>query len=174
MNSVNRLIVVIFAVILLLLGASSAHADTILNYQISGPGSFSASFTLPQNPTPSAGNQFAFDFVGLPVDVNGTWTNLTVAFYNSFVGGGVLGSNTFDLYGQQLYSWSGSASKPTMYLGTFYTIGLASGSGLGLYTVTVTDPPPTVSKPVPEPASASLLGMGLVMLFGLHLLRRSA
>jgi hypothetical protein len=45
----------VFVVVILLAGASSAYADAILNYQISGPvpnGTFTASFTLSQHPTP--------------------------------------------------------------------------------------------------------------------------
>jgi len=68
-----------------------------------------------------------------------------VYFYNSLIGQGVGGSNSFSFFafGQQLYSWSASASTPTMELGTFYTIGVGAGSGLGFYTATVTDPPAT-------------------------------
>jgi hypothetical protein len=154
--------------------ASSASADAIVNYRISGPGSqgtFTASFSLPQNPTPSAGNQLGFDFTNLPVDVNGTWKDLTIYFYNGLVGEGVGGSNGFSLFalGQQLYSWSASASTPTLDLGTFYALGAGAGSGGGVYTVTVTDPPGAA----PEPASVTLLGMGLLTLCGVRLRRRS-
>lgn len=172
MNSFVRCLVLALGAIILLAGATTASADSILNYQITGPNSFSASFNLPQNPTPSGGNQLSFYFSSLPVDVSGTLTNLTVAFYSTFLGGGVLGSNTFDLYGQQLYSWSYSSPTPTMYIGTFFTIGGASGGGLGIYKVKVTDPPSPAA--VPEPASSTLLGIGALTLLGIHLLRRFA
>jgi hypothetical protein len=175
MNSTIRLFALSFALVILLAGASSASADTILNYQITGPGSFTASFTLPQNPTPSGGNPLGFYFANLPVGVNGTAENLSVYFYNVLIGQGVGGSNsfTFFAFGQQLYSWSASASTPTMEPGTFYTIGVGAGSGLGLYTVTVTDSPATPRR-VPEPASGILLGVGVCTLFGFHLRRRFA
>src|SRR5712664_1313141 len=128
MKSMMRCSVLAFAAVILLLCATSADADTILNYQISGPDSFSASFTLPQNPTPSGGNQLWFYFASLPVDVNGASTNLTVVFYSALFGGGVLGLDTFNLYGRQLFSWDASSSTPTMDSGTFYTIGVAGGS----------------------------------------------
>jgi hypothetical protein len=175
MNSKGHRFVMVLAVVILLAGASSASADSIVNYQISGPGSngtFAASFSLPQNPTPSAGNQLGFDFANLPVDVNGTWKDLSVSFYDGLIGEGVGGSNSFSLFalGQQLYSWSASASTPTMDLGTFYAFGAGAGSGGGLYTVTVTDPPGAA----PEPAAVTLLGMGLLTLFGVRVRRRSA
>ena len=91
------------------------------------------------------------------------WTNLTVAFYSALFGGGV-GSNTFDFYSRQLFSWDASSSTPTMDLVTFYTIG-AAGGDRGLYTVTVTDQP---ASAVPEPASFILLGTGLLTLFGVR------
>jgi len=175
MKSIIRRIVIAFAVVILSLGATSAYADSILNYQISGPGSFTASFILPQNPTPSGGNQLGFYFANLPVDVNGTVENLKVYFYNTQIGQGLGGSDSFSLFafGQQLYSWSASASTPTMELGTFSAVGAGAGSRLGLYTVFVTDPPGTPNR-VPEPASGTLLGVGVLTLFGLHLRRRFA
>lgn len=175
MNFTRHRFVLVLAVVILLAGASSASADSIVNYQISGPGSkgtFTASFSLHQNPTPSGGNQIGFDFANLPVDVNGTWKNLTVYFYNGLlIGRGPGASNSFSLFGfgQQLYSWSASDSTPTMELGTFYARGALAGSR-GLYTVTVTDPPGAA----PEPAAVTLLGMGLLTLCGVRLRRRSA
>jgi len=175
MNSTRHRFVLVLAVVILLAGASSASADSIVNYQINGPGptgTFTLSFSLHQNPKPSAGNQLGFDFANLPVDVNGTWKNLTVYFYNGLlIGRGPGASNSFSLFGigQQLYSWSASASTPTMELGTFHARGALAGSR-GLYTVTVTDPPGAA----PEPASVTLLGMGLLTLCGVGRRRRSA
>ena len=175
MNSTGHRFVLVLAVVILLAGASSASADSIVKYQVNGPapaGTFTASFALPQNPTPSGGNREEFYFANLAVDVNGTWKNLTVYFYSGLIGQGVAGSNSFSLFaiGQHLYSWSSSASTPTMKLGTFYALGAGAGSRGGLYTVTVTDPPGAA----PEPASVTLLGMGLLTLCGVCLRRRSA
>jgi hypothetical protein len=174
-NSTVHRFVPYLAVVILLAGASSASADSIVNYQISGPGSkgtFTASFSLHQNPTPSAGNPLGFDFVNLPVDVNGKWKNLTVYFFNGVIGEGFGASNGFSLFApfQHLYSWSASASTPTLDLGTFHAFGAGAGSKGGLYTVTVTDPPGAA----PEPASIALLGMGLLALCGVRRRRRSA
>jgi len=144
MSSTLRVFVFGFTLVFLLAGASSASADTILNYQITGPGSFTASFTLPQNPTPSGGNQLGFYFANLPVDVNGTGANLTVYFYNALIGQGIGGSNSFSLFslGQQFYSWSASAATPTMGLGTFSALGAGAGMAVlydGLNDASVAD-----------------------------------
>jgi len=101
MNSKGHRFVMVLAVVILLAGASSASADSIVNYKISGPGSegtFTASFSLPQNPTPSGGNRLGFDFANLPVDVNGTWKDLSVSFYDGLIGEGLGGSNNFSFF----------------------------------------------------------------------------
>jgi hypothetical protein len=113
------------------------------------------------HPTPSGANSLAFWFSNLPVNVNGSWTNLTIAF-TSLLGGGVAGSDTFALVGSQLYTWPSSSSTPIMNTGVFSTYGITA-SGLGTYQVTVTSATAT-----PEPASLALLVVGLLALFGLR------
>ena len=164
MTTLVRRLVLSVAVLIILAAASSAHADTLLNYQITGPGSagtFTADFTLFMHPTPSGGNSVAFWFSNLPVDVNGSWTNLNIAF-SSLQGGIVAGSGTFALVGAQLYTWPSSSSTPIMNTGIFTADGITA-SGLGKYQVTVTSATAT-----PEPASLALLVVGLLALFGLR------
>ena len=156
-----------FVVIILLTAGSSAYADS-LNYQLTGPGpsgTFTASFTLSGNPTPSAGGSpLLFWFTSVPADVNGQWKNLTVGF-GSLASAGLLGSTGFALGGPQLFSWS--SSGPTLNTGTFNLL-LWNGSSWGNYTLTVTR-----IASVPEAATLTLLMVGLVVLFAFRLLRPS-
>jgi hypothetical protein len=160
-----------FALIVLLAGASSAYADTILNYQITqlnGFGTYSADFTLAMHPAANPGGSSSF-FSLPPVQayVNGAWTPVTLVFSNlPFLGSGVDGLFSFALGGSQLALYSWSNNSPSMNAGTFQLIG-GAGSGFGTYKLTVT---PTTS--VPEPPSSLLLGAGLLILFGVQLLRR--
>jgi hypothetical protein len=171
MNFMLRRLVLAFAVVIILAGASSANADTLLNYQITGPGSagtFSASFTIFMHPTPSGSTSLAFWFTSLPVNVNGALTNLTIAF-SSLLGGGVAGSNTFALVGSQLFTWPSGSSTPIMNTGVFTASGITA-SGVGTYTVTVS---PALIITTPESASLLFLVVGLLALSGarrLHLL----
>jgi hypothetical protein len=168
---VARFLLVCSALVLFA-GVSSAHADTIVNYQITGPGptgTFNATFSLPVNPTPNGGSPWGFEFNSLPVDLNGQWTDLTVFFDSSWIGGGVLAIDGFYLFGPQLFSWPSSSSTPTMDVGTFQLYG-ATGAGGGVYTVRATDAP----YRVPEPASILLLGTSTLILFGIYRRRRLA
>jgi len=170
MITLVRRLVLAVAVLIILAAASSAHADSLLNYQITGPGSagtFTADFTLFMHPTPSGGNSLAFWFASLPVNVNGRWGPVTLTFDGRTGFGGMLGLfSSWALLGPQLYS--GSTYSPTMSVGNF-TLAGAAGSGLGVYSLTVT---PATS--VPEPTSFILLVTGLLALFGIQLLRRFA
>jgi len=164
MTTIRRLVLAL-ATATFMAGASSAYADT-LNYSLTGPGpggTFNAIFTLSGNPKPSGGNPILFWFTPLPVDVNGKLQNITVAF-NSLFGAGILGSSGISLGGSQLFSWSSSGL--TMNTGTFH-LWLWNGSSWGPYTLTVTR-----MTSVPESSTLVLLTVGLVLLFGLHALRR--
>lgn len=162
MTSTIRRFVLAFVVIIAMAGASSAYADS-LNYQLTGPGSFSASFSLSGNPTPSGGSPILFWFNSLPVDVNGTWKNITVGF--SLLGAGILGSNGLALGGPQLFSWSSSGL--TMNTGTFNLL-IWNGSSWGKYTLNVA----RVAS-VPESSALVFLMAGLVLLFAFRLYRPS-
>ena len=101
------------------------------------------------------------------MDVNGTWTPVTLTFDSNTVLGGMLGLfSGWALVGPQLYS--GSTYSPTMSVGNFKLAGVA-GSGLGFYNL-----PVTPAATVPEPTSFILLVTGLLALFGIQLLRRFA
>lgn len=170
MNSPARRTVLALAILIFLAGASSASADTLLNYQVTGPapnGTFIADFTIFMHPTPSGGNSLAFWFSNLPVNVNGTWTNFSIIF-SSLLGGSVAGTNTFALVGAQLFSWPSSSLTPIMNTGVFSVYG-ATANGLGTYKVTVS--PAIIASP--ESASLVFLVVGLLALLGarrLHLL----
>ena len=169
MNSTLRRLVLSLAVLIFFAGASAAHADTLLTYQITGPGSagtFNAGFTIFMHPTPSGGNSLAFWFSNLPVNLNGTWTNLTIAF-SSLLGGSAAGSGTFALVGSQLFSWPSGSSTPIMNTGVFSAYGVTA-SGIGTYTVSVS---PALIITTPEAASLLLLVIGLLALFGARRLR---
>jgi hypothetical protein len=169
MNSTIRRSLLSLAVLILLAGASSAYADTLLNYQISGPGSsgaFIADFTLGMHATPSGGNSLAFWFSNLPVDVNGTWTTMTIAF-SSLLGGSTAGIGTFGLVGAQLFTWPSGSATPIMNTGVFTAYGVTA-SGVGSYTVSVS---PAIIIATPEPASLALLIAGLLALFAARRLR---
>ena len=164
MNPTIRRLVFAVAVVVILAGASAAQADTLLSYQITGPGAsgtFTAGFTVFMHPSPSGGNSLAFWFSNLPVNVNGTWTNLTIAF-SSLLGGGVAGSGTFGLVGSQLFTWPSGSVTPVMNTGVFSAYGVTA-SGVGTYTVSVS---PALIITTPESASLLLLVIGLLALFG--------
>ena len=169
MSSMLRRFGLAFVLVVLLAGASSAYADTILNYQItqtSGIGNSTVNFTLAMHPTPSGGNSSAFSLLPLQAYLNGAPAPITVTpiFTSSFLGGSILGLFGFAFAGpQQLYSWSNSS--PTMYVGNFTLTGGTLGS-VGTYRLTVIS--------VPEPKSFILLVVGLLALFGIQLLRRFA
>src|SRR4030088_2890085 len=168
MTTLRRLVLSL-AVLIFFAGASVAHADTLLTYQITGPGSagtFNAGFTIFMHPTPSGSTSLAFWFSNLPVTVNGALTNLTIAFSN-LLGGSAAGSGTFALVGSQLFSWPSGSSTPIMNTGVFTAYGVTA-SGIGTYTVSVS---PALIITTPEAASLLLLVIGLLAIFGARRLR---
>jgi hypothetical protein len=155
-----------FALVVLLAGASSAYADPILHYKVTGSENYTAYFTLAMHPTMlPGGSSSLFLLPAFTAYVNGAPTPVILAFSNlPLVGSGIAGLFSFALGGSSrpLYSWSNNS--PTMNVDTFHLVGYG-GPGWGSYTLTVS---------VPEPTSFILLVTGLLALFGIQLLRRHA
>jgi PEP-CTERM motif len=110
----------------------------------------SATFELPQSPTPDSfnlGGSFTFDYE--PAVVDGTPTNLlNLAFFNSAGLGGFMDSAFYNLTGAQLYS--GAEGSPTFLPGVYQ---LTSFSGnMDTLTLSVAG--------VPEPSTWALMLIG--------------
>lgn len=127
-----------------------------------GPGAFSFSFVLPQNPTPSFSNDNLFNFASATgfFSQSGTATSLTgrLTFFSDLGGGGFAfkvpgpsGVNYLNVFTPTLFT--GPTDNPTFTPG-MYT-GLTSvGDVSAVSDVSITT--------TPEPTSMALLGMGLV------------
>jgi hypothetical protein len=155
---------------LLLVGAlalvcvSSAKADSVLQYELSGPGAATVDFTLSQNPSVVSPTFTPFFFsVNTLASVNGgALQSLTVTFYDALAGGGLsadpAGALSLDLFGPSLYSWAPGATSPTLLTGVFDLYNTAFPTGKATLTVT--------TVPTPEPSSLLLLLFGGIVLVG--------
>jgi hypothetical protein len=154
---------------LISLGTAPARADVF--YTFTGLGS-TATFSLPNNPTPSAVGADFFQFDNLTVTIadQGTFTG-NVDFFDA-AGGGGAGSGVDVLHGPVLFS--GTLSDPTMLTGSFPLSGSVTPDSDGPIsisgTLVATSTPTTPA--VPEPSSGLLFLTGVGTIAGALELRR--
>ncbi|HVB56612.1 MAG TPA: PEP-CTERM sorting domain-containing protein [Candidatus Acidoferrales bacterium] len=160
----------------LVLSSGAAIADTLLQYTLTGPDSYTASWTLSQTPTvitsvPDTGpitviGEGYFEAEATDFTVNGsTPDNQDLAFFLEDQLGGVITTpnfSTLNFYGPQLFS--GPLDSPTMLTSGTTPFVLDIGDGTNAYSLTVSDAVAT-----PEPSSLLLLGLGIA---GLALVTR--
>lgn len=150
-------------------GAAKADGSPELHYHLTGPGSTSASFYLPVNPTIAPENVnpgFAFQVTPIDLMLDGSSDPTGyITFYDINFGGGLTinQGELFDLTnpgGSNIALFvSGTEAAPTMLdvSGNIPLINFPTGPGG--YTLTITP------VPTPEPASLFLIGAGLLTVF---------
>jgi hypothetical protein len=155
---------------LLILGISVAPARADVFYSFTALGT-TATFSLPNNPTPSSVGADFFQLDGITVVIpgEGTFTG-DVDFFDTSGGGGAA-SGVNILQGPQLFS--GTLSNPMMLTGMFPLSGTVTPDEDGPVDVTGTlIANPTATPPVPEPSSALLFFTGISTIAGTLALRR--
>jgi hypothetical protein len=144
-------------------------------YSFTGLGA-TATFSLPDNPTPSSVGADFFQIDNLVVTIQGlgTFTG-NVDFFDAAAGGGA-GSGVDVLHGPVLFS--GSLSNPTMLTGSFPLSGTVTPDADGAIeisgTLLATSSPTAPTPAVPEPSSAVLLFTAAGTLASALSLRRRA
>jgi hypothetical protein len=167
-----RLLPLTSSVLLIGLCAAPARADVI--YSFAGLGA-TATFSLPNNPTPSSVGADFFQIDNLVVTIQGlgTFTG-NVDFFDAAAGGGA-GSGVDVLHGPVLFS--GSLSNPTMLTGMFPLSGTVTPDSDGPIAISGTlnaTSSTTGTPPVPEPSSGILFLTGIGTIAGALALRRRA
>jgi len=167
----HRLVPLASPLLLIGLGVTPACADVL--YSFAGFGT-TATFSLPNNPTPSSvgANFFQLDNISVMVSGVGTFTG-NIDFFDT-AGGGGAGSGVDVLHGPQLFS--GSLSDPTMLTGSFMLSGTITPDPDGPVPVSGTLMASSAPTPVvPEPSSGLLFFTGVGTIAGaLELRRRSS
>ena len=165
-----RLLSLTSPIILLGLGAAPANADVMYSFTAFGT---TATFSLPNNPTPSSVGSDFFQLNNISVMVMGVgrFTG-NIDFFDTSGGGGA-GSGVDVLHGPQLFS--GSLSDPMMLTGSFVLSGAVTPDADGPIPISGTlvatsTPPPAV----PEPSSGLLFFTGVGTIAGALELRRRA
>jgi hypothetical protein len=167
--------------------AAAAHADT-LDFTVISPSNINSNspvgpltwtFSLPQNPTPDIVFPEAFEFLSIPVSLNGA---ATVPYFFEFTNTGSLGGAGwmgFQCSNFMSCSWNqfsglivtpasplftGTTSNPMFTTGDFTST--TSWCGVPRECDTPTYPTLTITDAtnVPEPSSIALLALGLVSL----------
>jgi len=155
--------------VLLGLSAGPARADVLYSFTALGT---TATFSLPNNPTPSSTGADFFQYNNLVVTIagQGTFTG-NVDFFDASGGGGA-GSGANVLHGPVLFS--GSITDPMMLTGTFVLGGSVTPDADGSVPVSGTLVATPSAPAVPEPSSGLLLFTGIGTIAGALELRRRA
>ena len=164
MNS-SRLLLLTSPLLLLGIGAAPARADVFYSFTALGS---TATFRLPNNPSPSSvgADFFQLDNLVVTIPGEGTFTG-DVDFFDA-AGGGGAGSGANVLHGPVLFS--GSLSDPTMLTGTFPLSGSVTPDLDG--PIDISGTLVATNTPVPEPASGLLFFTGIATIAGAIALRR--
>ena len=154
------------------IGVAPARADVFYSFTAFGT---TATFSLPNNPTPSSVGADFFQLDGITVVIpgQGTFTG-NVDFFDT-AGGGGAGSGVDVLQGPQLFS--GTLSNPTMLTGMFPLSGTVTPDEdrpVDISGTLIASSSPTAPPPVPEPSSALLFFTGIGTIAGTLALRRRA
>lgn len=168
---VHRLLPLTSALVLLGLVVVPARADVMYSFGAFGS---TATFSLPNNPTPSSPGSDYFQINNVLINISGIGTVVeNIDFFDS-AGMGGAGDTTGDaLHGPVLFS--GSLTDPTMLTGMFALSGSVTPDPDGPVQVSGTLDATAVTPPVPEPSSGLLFFTGIGAIAGaLELRRRSS
>lgn len=122
-----------------------------------------ATFQLPDQPTPGASDSFSFTIFGIPVAGTSQFGPVTYAAdYTFYAGedlnGGLSDGSYYNFYGAQLFT--GNLTAPTFKLGTFDLYDDPGADPVGTLVISAE------ASAVPEPAAWATMLCGLGMIGG--------